>query len=63
MLDQRNKERIVAEETSRFMDGSFGQLDLSGFPDLAHPQTKYSSCRTDMASTEWMNQDSRASTS
>ncbi len=38
-MDQRNKERIVAEETSRFMDGSFGQLDLSGFPDLAHPQT------------------------
>ncbi len=62
-MDQRNKERIVAEETSRFMDGSFGQLDLSGFPDLAHPQTETFSCRTAMDSTEWMNQDSRGSTS
>jgi hypothetical protein len=37
MLDQQIKERIIAEETSRFMDGNFGQLDLSGFPDLNHP--------------------------
>jgi hypothetical protein len=40
MLDQRIKERIAAEEAARFMDGSFGQLDLSGFPDLTHPQTE-----------------------
>ena len=39
MLDQRTKERIVAEETDRFMDGQFGQLDLSGSPDLNHPPT------------------------
>ena len=37
MLDQRMKERIIAEETTRFMDGDFGQLDLSGSPDLNHP--------------------------
>ena len=37
MLDQRTKERIFVEETSRFMDGNFGQLDLSGSPDLNHP--------------------------
>ena len=37
MLDQRMKERIIAEETSRFMDGNFGQLDLSGSPDLDNP--------------------------
>jgi hypothetical protein len=40
MLDQRNKERIAAEEAVRFMYGSFAQLDLSGFPDLTHPQTE-----------------------
>jgi hypothetical protein len=40
MLNQKTKERIVAEETDRFMDGNFGQLDLSGFPDLSHPQTE-----------------------
>jgi hypothetical protein len=37
MLDQRTKERMIAEETSKFMDSNFGQLDLSGFPDLNHP--------------------------
>ena len=40
MLDQRTKERIVAEETARFMDGQFGQLDLSGSPDLNHPRAE-----------------------
>jgi len=40
MLDQRIKERIIAEETARFMDGAFGQLDLSGSPDLIHPPTE-----------------------
>ena len=39
MLDQKTKERITAEETARFMDTQFGQLDLSGFPDLNHPPT------------------------
>ena len=37
MLDQKTKERITAEETARFMDTQFGQLDLSGSPDLNHP--------------------------
>jgi hypothetical protein len=37
MLDQRTKERMIAEETSKFMDSNFGQLDLSGSPDLNHP--------------------------
>jgi hypothetical protein len=30
MVNQRTKEQIVAEETSKFMDTQFGQLDLSG---------------------------------
>src|SRR5260370_30215781 len=37
MLDQRTKERMITEETSKFMDSNFGQLDLSGSPDLDHP--------------------------
>jgi hypothetical protein len=53
MLDQRMKERIMAEETSRFMDGNFGQLDLSGSPDLTTLLRKTSvNCRIGMASTE-----------
>jgi hypothetical protein len=36
-MDQKTKERISAEETARFMDSQFGQLDLSGSPDLNHP--------------------------
>ena len=40
MLDQQTKQRITAEETARFMDGAFGQLDLSGSPDLTHPVTE-----------------------
>jgi hypothetical protein len=39
-LDQRTKERIVAEESARFMDTQFGQLDLSGSPDLYHLQAE-----------------------
>jgi hypothetical protein len=35
-MDQQTKERISAEETARFMDSQFGQLDLSGSPDLTH---------------------------
>ena len=37
MLDQQTKQRITAEETARFMDGNFGQLDLTGSPDLTQP--------------------------
>jgi hypothetical protein len=37
MMDQRTKARISAEETARFIDSQFGQLDLSGSPDLSHP--------------------------
>jgi hypothetical protein len=37
MLDQETKQRIITEESSRFMDGNFGQLDLSSSPDLDHP--------------------------
>src|SRR5437763_15569842 len=40
MLDQRIKERMAAEEAARFMDANFGQLDLSGSPDLTHPPTE-----------------------
>jgi hypothetical protein len=37
MINQQTKERISAEETARFMDSQFGQLDLSGSPDLNCP--------------------------
>lgn len=37
MMDQKTKERISAEETARFMDSQFGQLDMSGSPDLNRP--------------------------
>jgi hypothetical protein len=37
MMDQKTKERISAQETARFMDSQFSQLDLSGSPDLNHP--------------------------
>jgi len=40
MLNQRTKEQIVAEETSKFMDTQFGQLDLSGSPDLNNPRAE-----------------------
>ncbi len=33
--EARNK--IIAEETAKFLDPSFAQLDLSAFPDLNHP--------------------------
>ena len=64
MLDQRIKERIAAEEAARFMDGSFGQLDLSGFPCISPIlKQRHSNCRTDMDSTEWTTQDLRVLTS
>jgi len=37
MLNQSSKECMAAEEAARFMEGGFGQLDLSDFPDLTHP--------------------------
>ena len=40
MLDPHTKQRVLAEETARFMDGAFGQLDLSGSPDLTNPVTE-----------------------
>ena len=33
-LKRSTKERIVAEESKKFLDEGFGQLDLSGSPDL-----------------------------
>jgi hypothetical protein len=64
MLDQRTKERIITEETSRFMDGNFGQLDLSGSPDLNHPpaeekfelQDRYGFNRVDESGLSGINQ-------
>jgi hypothetical protein len=49
MLDQRMKEQITAEETSRFMDGNFGQLDLSGSPDFTHPPAEETELIGDLA--------------
>jgi hypothetical protein len=49
MLNQRTRERIAAEEAARFMDGSFGQLDLSGdFQTLPTLKQRHSNCRTAM---------------
>jgi hypothetical protein len=64
MLDQRTKEQIIAEETSRFMDENFGQLDLSGSPDLNHPpaeekfelQDRYGFNRVDESGLAGINQ-------
>src|SRR6202044_3460520 len=36
-MNQENRNRIIAEETAKFLDPSFSQLDLSGFPDLNRP--------------------------
>lgn len=33
----QERTRIIAEETAKFLDPSFSQLDLSAFPDLSHP--------------------------
>jgi hypothetical protein len=64
MLNQRTKEEIIAQETSRFMDGNFGQLDLSGSPDLNHPppedkfelQDRYGFNRVDESGLSGINQ-------
>jgi hypothetical protein len=36
-MNQETRSRIIAEESAKFLDPSFAQLDLSGFPDLNHP--------------------------
>jgi hypothetical protein len=36
-MNQENRNRIIAEETAKFLDPSFAQLDLSAFPDLHQP--------------------------
>jgi hypothetical protein len=36
-LNQETRNRIIAEESAKFLDPSFAQLDLSSFPDLNHP--------------------------
>jgi hypothetical protein len=36
-MNQQNCTRIIAEETAKFLDPSFAQLDLSAFPDLNQP--------------------------
>jgi hypothetical protein len=36
-LNQARRNRIIAEESAKFLDPSFAQLDLSSFPDLNHP--------------------------
>jgi hypothetical protein len=37
MMNQEIRARIIAEESAKFLDPSFAQLDLSSFPDLHHP--------------------------
>lgn len=64
MLDQQTKQRIISEETSRFMDNNFGQLDLSGSPDLSNPpaedkfelQDRYGFNRVDESGLAGINQ-------
>src|SRR5580704_18580103 len=36
-MNQEKRTRIIAEESAKFLDPSFAQLDLSAFPDLNHP--------------------------
>jgi hypothetical protein len=36
-MNQETRTRIIVEETAKFLDPSFAQLDLSAFPDLCHP--------------------------
>jgi hypothetical protein len=33
----QERTRIIGEESAKFLDPSFAQLDLSAFPDLSHP--------------------------
>src|ERR1700736_3857477 len=36
-MDQQTRTRIIAEETAKFLNPGFAQLDLSAFPDLNNP--------------------------
>src|SRR5580700_824881 len=36
-MNDETRNRIIAEESAKFLDPSFSQLDLSAFPDLNHP--------------------------
>lgn len=36
-LDEKTKQRILKEETEKFLDPNFGQLDLSDYPDYSKP--------------------------
>jgi hypothetical protein len=36
-MDEQTRNKIIAEESAKFLDPSFSQLDLSAFPDLNHP--------------------------
>jgi hypothetical protein len=36
-MNQETRSRIIAEESAKFLDPSFAQLDLTAFPDLNHP--------------------------
>jgi hypothetical protein len=36
-MNQRQRARMLAEETARFIDANFGQLDLRGSPSLSTP--------------------------
>ena len=63
MLDQKTKERMIAEETERFMNGNFGQLDLSGSPNLNHHPVDRFELQDRQALIEWTTPGSRELTS
>jgi hypothetical protein len=47
-MKQEARARIIQEESSRFLDGHFAGLDLSGSPDFANPITeKFEPCDRD----------------
>lgn len=47
-MDNTTRARMIADETAKFMDLNFGQLDLSGFPDLQHPvEDRFEPCDRD----------------
>jgi hypothetical protein len=39
-MNEETRSRIIAEESAKFLDPSFAQLDLTAFPDLNHPATE-----------------------
>jgi hypothetical protein len=45
MLSEKDRSRLVAQETKAFLDDGFGQLDLSGCPSLQPlPNDQFESC-------------------